>query len=250
MALLLESGAWNFSGHSYHELKFLQLAHPFDDHRLGLFIRKLWVLQNKKFFLTFSLISPDSDFNLPRFPESKEEKPENLPRSHQWTGIDILNLRTVCCFQISQFGDLFFAFLDRTSCGDRFWIAIRVWVHVLLVPNCKRIAQSFLHANSRVLWITWLCAGDHGLLDGTFRKSIFRHAWRSASWSTLLINCIGILITIYGALVVYLVTKPSYKRRPLPEEISLLSRTAGWKLTKSDVNYQTSAHCDKENFLE
>ncbi|KAH9511752.1 hypothetical protein DERF_010184 [Dermatophagoides farinae] len=29
---------------------------------------------------------------------------------------------------------------------------------------------------------------------------------------------IGLLLCVYGALIIYLVTKPEYQRRPLPEE--------------------------------
>lgn len=39
----------------------------------------------------------------------------------------------------------------------------------------------------------------------------------------LLVNCIGLLIALYGSLVVYLVTEPSYKREPLPEDQMLLT---------------------------
>lgn len=39
----------------------------------------------------------------------------------------------------------------------------------------------------------------------------------------LLVNCIGLLITAYGTLVVYMVTEPSYKREPLPEDTMLLT---------------------------
>jgi cytochrome b-561 len=38
-----------------------------------------------------------------------------------------------------------------------------------------------------------------------------------------LVNTLGILVTIYGSLVVYLVTEPNYKRDPLPEDTLLLT---------------------------
>lgn len=37
------------------------------------------------------------------------------------------------------------------------------------------------------------------------------------------VNTLGILIIVYGVLVVYLVTEPSYKREPLPEDTMLLT---------------------------
>ena len=193
-------------------------------------------LQNEKFFLKISLISPDSDFNLPRFPESKKKKPENLPRSRQWTCIDILNLRTVWCFQIAQFGDLFFAFLDRTACGDRFWIAVRVWVHVLLFLTANESLRVFFMPIHVFFGLLGFVLAIMSCLMGLSEKAFFVMPDGQFPDQAVLINCIGILVTIYGALVVYLVTEPSYKWRPLPEEISLLSRTAGWKLTMSDVN--------------
>lgn len=39
----------------------------------------------------------------------------------------------------------------------------------------------------------------------------------------LLVNCIGLLITLYGTLVVYMVTEPNYKREQLPEDTMLLT---------------------------
>lgn len=39
----------------------------------------------------------------------------------------------------------------------------------------------------------------------------------------LIINTIGLLITLYGTLVVYMVTEPSYKREPLAEDAMLLT---------------------------
>jgi cytochrome b-561 len=39
----------------------------------------------------------------------------------------------------------------------------------------------------------------------------------------LLVNCIGILMVVFGSFVAFLVTEPSYKREPLPEDAMLLS---------------------------
>jgi len=39
----------------------------------------------------------------------------------------------------------------------------------------------------------------------------------------ILVNFIGVLIALYGSLVVYLVTEPSFKREPLPEDTLLLT---------------------------
>jgi len=39
----------------------------------------------------------------------------------------------------------------------------------------------------------------------------------------LIVNSIGLLVTVYGTLVVYMVTEKSYKREPLPEDTMLLT---------------------------
>lgn len=50
----------------------------------------------------------------------------------------------------------------------------------------------------------------------------------SPNYSTLpsagvLANIIGVLYVVFGALVVYLATEPSYKRKPIPEDTALLT---------------------------
>lgn len=62
---------------------------------------------------------------------------------------------------------------------------------------------------------------------GITEKAIFT---LGANYSTLpasavLANIIGVLYVIFGGLVVYLATEPSYKRKPLPEDTALLSGT-------------------------
>lgn len=39
----------------------------------------------------------------------------------------------------------------------------------------------------------------------------------------LLINCIGLLLVVFGSLVVYLVSEKGYKRQALPEDAMLLT---------------------------
>ncbi|EDV96823.1 GH16482 [Drosophila grimshawi] len=63
---------------------------------------------------------------------------------------------------------------------------------------------------------------------GLTEKAIFS---LGATYSTLpaagvLTNIIGVLYVIFGALVVYLATEPSYKRKPLPEDTALLTGAA------------------------
>lgn len=42
----------------------------------------------------------------------------------------------------------------------------------------------------------------------------------------VLVNMIGLLLIVYGGLVVFLVTEPMYKRKPLPEDVMLLTHSA------------------------
>ncbi|XP_015043427.1 cytochrome b reductase 1 isoform X2 [Drosophila miranda] len=61
---------------------------------------------------------------------------------------------------------------------------------------------------------------------GLTEKAIF--AITSPPYSTLppagiLANVIGVLYVVFGALVVYLATEPSYRRKPIPEDTALLS---------------------------
>lgn len=42
----------------------------------------------------------------------------------------------------------------------------------------------------------------------------------------VLVNMMGLLLIVYGALVVFLVTEPTYKRKPLPEDVMLLTHSS------------------------
>ncbi|XP_062550114.1 transmembrane ascorbate-dependent reductase CYB561-like [Armigeres subalbatus] len=57
-------------------------------------------------------------------------------------------------------------------------------------------------------------------LGGFLEKAIFKIPnYASLPPEAVLVNLIGMVITIYGVLVVYLVTKPEYKRKALPEDM-------------------------------
>ena len=43
-------------------------------------------------------------------------------------------------------------------------------------------------------------------------------SYSSMAWNGILTNMIGLLLCLYGGTIIYLVTKPEYQRRPLPEE--------------------------------
>ncbi|KAH8316930.1 hypothetical protein KR074_006605 [Drosophila pseudoananassae] len=66
-------------------------------------------------------------------------------------------------------------------------------------------------------------------LMGITEKAIF--AITNPPYSTLppaglLANVIGVLYVVFGALVVYLATEPSYKRKPIPEDTALLTSSS------------------------
>lgn len=63
-------------------------------------------------------------------------------------------------------------------------------------------------------------------LMGISEKAFFAMPGREYSEfpnQALLVNSAGLLITVYGTLVVYMVTEPNYKREPLPEDTMLLT---------------------------
>ncbi|XP_030570876.1 cytochrome b reductase 1 isoform X1 [Drosophila novamexicana] len=94
-----------------------------------------------------------------------------------------------------------------------------------LVPGMRenyKIALMPLHIYFGLFGFTLAIASA---VMGLTEKAIFT---LGANYSTLpaaavLTNIIGVLYIIFGALVVYLATEPSYKRKALPEDTALLS---------------------------
>ncbi|XP_055373336.1 plasma membrane ascorbate-dependent reductase CYBRD1 isoform X2 [Condylostylus longicornis] len=62
-------------------------------------------------------------------------------------------------------------------------------------------------------------------LMGLTEKAIFSMSKSYANLpnSGLILNVIGVLMAVFGGMVVYLASEPSYKRRPLPEDAMLLT---------------------------
>jgi membrane associated rhomboid family serine protease len=60
-------------------------------------------------------------------------------------------------------------------------------------------------------------------LIGICEKSYNGSDYKLLSGTTVLVNSIGLLLVVYGYLVIYLVTEPSYKRQPLPEEMPIMA---------------------------
>ncbi|XP_055625354.1 plasma membrane ascorbate-dependent reductase CYBRD1 [Toxorhynchites rutilus septentrionalis] len=64
-------------------------------------------------------------------------------------------------------------------------------------------------------------------LLGLLEKAIFSiKDYRELSAQAVLVNMIGLLLIVYGGLVVFLVTEPMYKRKPLPEDVMLLTHSS------------------------
>lgn len=63
-------------------------------------------------------------------------------------------------------------------------------------------------------------------LLGLLEKAIFSIGdYRNMPPQGVLVNMIGMLLLVYGGLVVFLVTEPMYKRKPLPEDVMLLTHS-------------------------
>jgi cytochrome b-561 len=69
--------------------------------------------------------------------------------------------------------------------------------------------------------VTLLILATATALMGITEKAIFHNAtigYSNLSSEGILINCLGVILVLFTGLVVYLVTKPEYKRQPAPEE--------------------------------
>ncbi|RUS75207.1 hypothetical protein EGW08_017023 [Elysia chlorotica] len=69
--------------------------------------------------------------------------------------------------------------------------------------------------------VTLLILATATALMGITEKAIFsmaKNGYTSHSREGTLINCLGLILVIFTGLVVYLVTKPEYKRQPAPDE--------------------------------
>lgn len=59
------------------------------------------------------------------------------------------------------------------------------------------------------------------LIFGLYRDKEYKNFPKEGMFG----NFLGILCVVYGGLVVYMVTKPEYKRHPKPEDGVLLTRS-------------------------
>ncbi|XP_030372365.1 cytochrome b reductase 1 isoform X2 [Scaptodrosophila lebanonensis] len=93
-----------------------------------------------------------------------------------------------------------------------------------LVPGMKenyKIALMPLHIYFGLFGFVLAIASA---LMGLTEKAVFAIPnYSELPSSGVLTNIIGVLYVIFGCLVVYLATEPSYKRKPLPEDTALLS---------------------------
>ncbi|XP_050434682.1 transmembrane ascorbate-dependent reductase CYB561-like isoform X2 [Adelges cooleyi] len=122
----------------------------------------------------------------------------NFYSLHSWMGI-----LTMLMF-ISQFVGGFVSFLFPGIAGEYRAAVLPYHVFIGVLTFGLAIATSIL---------------------GVSEKTIFAldRKYKDLPTEALLSNSLGILIAIYGGLVVYLVTKPDYKRVPKPENGVLLT---------------------------
>ncbi|XP_055531293.1 plasma membrane ascorbate-dependent reductase CYBRD1 [Wyeomyia smithii] len=92
------------------------------------------------------------------------------------------------------------------------------------VRDTLRAAYMPIHVFFGVLgFILAIAASLLGLLE----KAIFSMPnYAQLPAQAVLMNTIGLLMVVYGSLVVFLVTEPMYKRKPLPEDVMLLTHSA------------------------
>ncbi|GLG93620.1 Putative cytochrome b561, partial [Gryllus bimaculatus] len=92
-----------------------------------------------------------------------------------------------------------------------------------LYPGLKqtfRAAYMPVHVYFGILG--FVCAVASSIM-GILEKSIFRKEYSSFDSETWLANFLGVVLLIFGSLVVYLVTESRYKRQPRPEDEILLT---------------------------
>lgn len=62
-------------------------------------------------------------------------------------------------------------------------------------------------------------------LLGISEKTFNGEDYKLLTGNTFLVNSVGLLIVIYGSLVLYLVIEPSFKRKALPEETPIMTQS-------------------------
>jgi len=145
------------------------------------------------FFTVIALIAVFDSHNL-----AKPAPIPNMYSLHSWIG-----LSAVILFAL-QYVVGFTSFLFPT---------FKVNVRETIMPA---------HVFFGVLGFVMACGAA---LLGISEKAFFSMGMNISSLPSegLLVNCIGCLIVVYGAIVVYLVTETTYKREPLPEDAMLLT---------------------------
>lgn len=122
----------------------------------------------------------------------------NLYSLHSWVGI--LAVIIFACQYVAGFVSFLFPMLKEP-------------IRVMYLP---------IHVFFGLLGFILACVA---CLMGLSEKAFFAMSstYSQLPSQALLVNSIGVLIILYCSLVVYLVTEPSYKRKPLPEDQMLLT---------------------------
>ncbi|KAK0070498.1 cytochrome b561 [Biomphalaria pfeifferi] len=118
----------------------------------------------------------------------------NLYSLHSWLGLFV-----VVCFGL-QWSLGFISFL---------WPKLSMGIRTFYMPY-------------HTFWgVVLLVLATATALMGITEKAIFHKDdihYSALSTEAVLINCLGVLLVLFTGFVVYLVTKPEYKRQPSPEE--------------------------------
>lgn len=113
------------------------------------------------------------------------------------------------------------------------WMGISTWLLFVsqfcagfvafLFPGASFSLRKMMMPYHRFIGIATFALASATCLTGLNEKAIFAFknpSYSSMAWNGILTNMIGLLLCVYGALIIYLVTKPEYQRRPLPEEMA------------------------------
>jgi len=93
-----------------------------------------------------------------------------------------------------------------------------------LVPGVKEVYKIALMPLHIYFGLFGFVLAIASALMGLTEKAIFSiKGYSDLPTSGVMANMCGVLYVIFGGLVVYLVTEPSYKRQPIPEDVVLLT---------------------------
>ncbi|XP_027205209.2 transmembrane ascorbate-dependent reductase CYB561-like isoform X2 [Dermatophagoides pteronyssinus] len=139
---------------------------------------------------------------------------------------------------ISFFGSIAAVYFHQKASITHFyslhsWLGISTWLMFVtqfcsgfvafLFPGASFSLRKMMMPYHRYFGIATFALASATCLTGINEKAIFAFknpSYSSMAWNGILTNMIGLLLCLYGGTIIYLVTKPEYQRRPLPEEMT------------------------------